>query len=82
VHAESIESADRYTAGHCDRVADYACRLAALAGDESKRRVGPPAVRSDMAGASPAVRSGLVGSFGSRLDYLEVMSCKEATQGL
>src|SRR5688572_23956473 len=29
---ESIESKDAYTAGHCDRVADYACRLAALAG--------------------------------------------------
>lgn len=25
---ESIESADRYTAGHCERVADYACMLA------------------------------------------------------
>jgi putative nucleotidyltransferase with HDIG domain len=29
---ESIESKDAYTAGHCDRVADYACRLAALTG--------------------------------------------------
>jgi putative nucleotidyltransferase with HDIG domain len=29
---ESIESKDAYTAGHCERVADYACRLAALTG--------------------------------------------------
>src|SRR5262249_18515334 len=26
--AQSIESKDRYTLGHCDRVADYACSLA------------------------------------------------------
>jgi putative nucleotidyltransferase with HDIG domain len=29
---QSIESGDRYTAGHCERVADYACALAAAAG--------------------------------------------------
>ncbi|HEX7118386.1 MAG TPA: HD domain-containing phosphohydrolase [Longimicrobiales bacterium] len=29
---ESIESKDRYTAGHCQRVADYTCRLAAALG--------------------------------------------------
>lgn len=29
---ESIESKDLYTAGHCGRVADYACMLAAAAG--------------------------------------------------
>jgi putative nucleotidyltransferase with HDIG domain len=29
---DSIESLDHYTAGHCDRVADYACRLAAAVG--------------------------------------------------
>ncbi|HYH83752.1 MAG TPA: HD domain-containing phosphohydrolase [Longimicrobium sp.] len=31
---ESIESADRYTQGHCERVANYACALAAAAGVE------------------------------------------------
>jgi putative nucleotidyltransferase with HDIG domain len=30
--AESIESKDRYTAGHCERVADYACLLARAVG--------------------------------------------------
>ena len=30
--AESIESKDRYTAGHCERVADYACKLAQAVG--------------------------------------------------
>jgi len=30
--ADSIESADRYTRGHCERVADHACRLAMAAG--------------------------------------------------
>ncbi|HEX5726431.1 MAG TPA: HD domain-containing phosphohydrolase [Longimicrobiaceae bacterium] len=29
---ESIESADRYTRGHCERVANYACALASAAG--------------------------------------------------
>jgi putative nucleotidyltransferase with HDIG domain len=28
----SIESKDNYTSGHCDRVADYACNLARMAG--------------------------------------------------
>jgi putative nucleotidyltransferase with HDIG domain len=31
---QSIESADRYTQGHCERVANYACSLAAAAGVE------------------------------------------------
>jgi len=31
---QSIESADHYTQGHCERVADYACALAARAGLE------------------------------------------------
>ncbi|MGH7480542.1 MAG: HD domain-containing phosphohydrolase, partial [Longimicrobiales bacterium] len=30
--AETIESKDRYTAGHCERVANYACMLAAEVG--------------------------------------------------
>jgi putative nucleotidyltransferase with HDIG domain len=30
--ADSIESADRYTRGHCERVADHACRLALASG--------------------------------------------------
>jgi putative nucleotidyltransferase with HDIG domain len=32
----SIESADRYTRGHCDRVAEYACALAAESGFDSQ----------------------------------------------
>lgn len=32
--AKSIESKDRYTRGHCERVADYACALAADVGFE------------------------------------------------
>ncbi len=31
---DSIESADRYTRGHCERVANYACALATAAGVE------------------------------------------------
>jgi putative nucleotidyltransferase with HDIG domain len=33
---ESIESKDRYTRGHCDRVADIACALARVAGVEER----------------------------------------------
>jgi putative nucleotidyltransferase with HDIG domain len=33
---ESIEAKDRYTSGHCQRVADYACRLAAEAGMDER----------------------------------------------
>jgi putative nucleotidyltransferase with HDIG domain len=33
---ESIESKDRYTAGHCERVADYACMLAASLGFQGR----------------------------------------------
>jgi putative nucleotidyltransferase with HDIG domain len=33
---ESIESKDRYTAGHCGRVADYACLLAQALGFEGR----------------------------------------------
>ncbi|HEX6259789.1 MAG TPA: HD domain-containing phosphohydrolase [Woeseiaceae bacterium] len=34
--AESIESKDLYTAGHCERVAEYACMLAAALGFEGR----------------------------------------------
>ncbi len=34
--AESIEAKDRYTAGHCGRVADYAVQLAAACGFEGR----------------------------------------------
>ncbi len=33
---ESIESKDRYTAGHCERVADYACLLAEALGFQGR----------------------------------------------
>jgi len=33
---ESIESADRYTQGHCERVANYACALARAVGVEAE----------------------------------------------
>jgi putative nucleotidyltransferase with HDIG domain len=36
VWGDSIESRDRYTAGHCERVADYTTRLAAAAGFEGR----------------------------------------------
>ena len=34
--AESLESTDRYLAGHCQRVAEYACRLARAVGIEGR----------------------------------------------
>ena len=34
---ESIESKDRYTRGHCERVADYACALAATLGYDEEQ---------------------------------------------
>jgi putative nucleotidyltransferase with HDIG domain len=34
--SHSIESADLYTRGHCDRVAEYACTLAAASGFDEK----------------------------------------------
>jgi len=34
--SHSIESADLYTRGHCDRVAEYACALAAASGFDEK----------------------------------------------
>lgn len=33
---ESIEAKDHYTSGHCRRVADYACKLASVAGIEQR----------------------------------------------
>lgn len=32
IWGESIEAKDRYTSGHCQRVADYACRIASAVG--------------------------------------------------
>jgi putative nucleotidyltransferase with HDIG domain len=34
--AESIEAKDKYTAGHCERVADYACMLAEAVGIQGR----------------------------------------------
>ncbi|HEX2204660.1 MAG TPA: HD domain-containing phosphohydrolase [Longimicrobium sp.] len=36
---ESIEAKDRYTSGHCERVAEYACRIAAEAGVTEREMV-------------------------------------------
>jgi len=36
---ESTESKDRYTQGHCERVADLSCRIAGAAGLEEKERL-------------------------------------------
>lgn len=36
---ESIEAKDRYTRGHCQRVADYACKIAAHAGVSEREMI-------------------------------------------
>jgi putative nucleotidyltransferase with HDIG domain len=36
---ESIEAKDRYTRGHCQRVADYACRIAEVAGISDREMI-------------------------------------------
>ncbi len=41
----SIESKDNYTSGHCDRVADYACSLARMAGSTTNRCSGSAPAR-------------------------------------
>ena len=47
---ESIEAKDRYTAGHCERVANYACMLAQAVGIRSDR------IRATRAQSEPVSR--------------------------